>query len=520
MTIQDVISQFNTTPFIFAGSGITRRYYGLPDWKGLLSAFARRVKKDEFAYQSYEDRARYELDADDIMPLVASLIEKDFNEAWFDDVDGLRCDDENVYVAVSNGVSPFKAEISSYIGKRVTLVDGYEEEIEKLKKISKHNIAGIITTNYDEFFESIFDGYKTFVGQDELVFSQLQGVAEIYKIHGSVSNARSIVINSEDYKEFKEKRKYLAAKLMTIFMEYPIVFLGYSITDSNIRTILSDIVQCLPEERIPLMKKRFVFVEYVHNQKNVVVSSHSIVFGNRIVEMTKITLSNFGLLFDALSKKKAAFPVKVLRRFKDELYNFVLTSEPSETMRVAPLEDGRIDEETLAITIGLSSTGTYGLARAVDSEKWYRNIILHDLPYTNDELLKHVYEELARQNSRKLPVWYYLEHACGDYQKIRDKAPCTYGDIVSKDSIGRNKSAIASRSMQELWDQEKENEQKAIRLLGYMPEESMDVNVLENILREIFERTPNCLGAEEFSNNYKSNIRRLIRIYDFLKYAK
>ena len=59
MTIQDVVSQFNTTPFIFAGSGITRRYYNLPDWAGLLSIFANRISKDPFAYRSYENQAQY-----------------------------------------------------------------------------------------------------------------------------------------------------------------------------------------------------------------------------------------------------------------------------------------------------------------------------------------------------------------------------------------------------------------------------------------------------------------------------
>lgn len=518
MTIQDVVSKFNTTPFIFAGSGITRRYYGLPDWSGLLSVFAKKISDDVFAYRSYENQAQYSASADDKMPMIATLIEKDFNEAWFADKLGIRSTDPMVAKAVSEGTSPFKAEICAYIGENASIIAGYEEEIKKLKRISKNNIAGVITTNYDTFFESIFDEYKTFVGQDELVFSQLQGVAEIYKIHGSVDRPESIVIDHEDYNAFREKGKYLAAKLMTIFMEYPIVFMGYSMTDSDIRSILTDMIQCLPEDRMSILQKRFVFVEYDEMTTGAVVSFQSMVFDNKTIEMTKITLSDFGLLYEALSKKKAAFPVKVLRRFKDDLYHFVLTSEPKATMRVAPLDDERIDEDTLAITIGLTSTGYYGLARAVDSEQWYRNIILHDLQYSADDLLEYVYLELAKQNSWRLPVWYYLGLAKQDYPEVVDHAPKDYSDIVSKDSIDRNRSAIKSRTMKEVWEQEKHNLSKAVRLLGFLPFDKVDADDLEQILKEIFDNNPNYIATAEVAD--KSNIRKLVRIYDFLKYKK
>lgn len=518
MTVQEVVGQFNTTPFIFAGSGMTRRYYGLPDWAGLLSVFANKIRNDEFAYRFYENKAKNMLGTGDKMPMIATLIEKDFNEAWFENKDGIRSNEDSVAQAVMEGTSPFKAEIGAYITENSLIREEYNEEIKKLRRISQNNIAGVITTNYDMFFETIFDGYKLFVGQDELVFSQLQGIAEIYKIHGSVDKAETIVINQEDYSKFHEKGKYLAAKLMTIFVEYPIVFLGYSITDSDIRLILTDLVQCLPENKVLLLQKRFVFVEYKEDAVGATVSSHSMVIGEKTIEMTKITLSDFGLLYEALSKKKAAFPVRILRRFKDDLYHFVLTNEPKDTMRVAPLEDERIDEDTLAITIGLAPTGFFGLARAVDSEQWYRNIVLHDLPYSADDLLEYVYQDLAKQNSWKLPVWFYLDQAKKEYPDIIERAPKNYLEIVSKDSINKNKSAIRSRTMKELWEQEKEDQKKAIRLLGFMPYEKVNLNDLEKILKEIFEKHPNYISMAIGSN--KSYVRKLIRIYDFLKYKK
>ena len=169
-------------------------------------------------------------------------------------------------------------------------------------------------------------------------------------------------------------------------------------------------------------------------------------------------------------------------------------------------------------TIGLDSTGYYGLARAVDSEKWYRNIILHDLQYSEDDLLEYVYLELAKQNSWKLPVWYYLGRAEKEYPEIVNRAPKNYYDIVSKDSIDRNKSAIKSRTMKEVWEYEKQNLSKAVRLLGFLPFEKVNVDDLDQILKEIFGNNVNYIAMAPTMD--KSNIRKLIRIYDLLKYKK
>ncbi len=129
MTIQEVVSQFNTTPFIFAGSGVTRRYYDLPDWGGLLAVFARRISDDDFAYRSYENQAQYVANDSEKMPTIATLIEKDFNKAWFENKDNIRSNDLSVTQAVADGASPFKAEVCAYIATKSSIVNGYEEQL-------------------------------------------------------------------------------------------------------------------------------------------------------------------------------------------------------------------------------------------------------------------------------------------------------------------------------------------------------------------------------------------------------
>lgn len=518
MTITDVIEKFNTTPFLFLGSGITRRYYGLPDWKGLLEHFARKIKDDDFAYSAYENKASKMNSPVGLLPKVAELIQADYDEKWFADSD-IRTLDTDMMEAVQKGLSPFKAEISSFIKRQCSEVKIYREEIKLLSELSEKNIAGVITTNYDSFIEDHFQGYTKFVGQKELIFSAIQGVAEIFKIHGSVESPESIVINEQDYVDFDKNSAYLAAKLMTIFMEYPIVFMGYSISDRNIQKIIRSIVNCLDLEQIKRLEDRFVFVEYQRGKVGSEVSPYTIMIDNKPLIMRRIVVDDFKLIYKALAGKKSKLPMRILRRFKQELYDFTVTSVPTAGLRVASIEDKRVADEELVIAIGrYSDYGLKGL-HGLKADEWYRNIVIEDIEFSADDLLQYAFHDLIRQNSGKLPVNKYLLEATKKFPECEEVAECQNFEAIISNTIKKNRKKLGDyTSVKQIWDNEKKSLKRATDLIAHLQETQIDVSELESVLKEIFEGDVNILQNSD--GMIRTNIRRLIRMYDYLKWGR
>ena len=70
----------------------------------------------------------------------------------------------------------------------------------------------------------------------------------------------------------------------------------------------------------------------------------------------------------------------------------------------------------------------------------------------------------------------------------------------------------------QIWQEHKNNWEYALDKIAHLEEEKINVNDLEKILIEIFQKDNNIL--ESNNNSLKSNLRRAIRIYDYLKYGK
>lgn len=515
MTISDVICKFNTTPFLFVGSGMTRRYYGLPDWKGLLKHFALEIKNDPFTYSAYESRAKALPCPSGLLPKVATLIQREYDEKWFAGEVHHTVKD-SVLEQIKNGLSPFKAEIAAFINRNAMIDEQYKSEIEGLCKISEKSITGIITTNYDAFLETHFPGFKKYVGQGQLIFSPVQGVAEIYKIHGSIEKPSSLIINETDYLEFDAKSPYLASKLMTIFMEYPIIFMGYSIGDSNIQNILKSIVSCLDTEQLERLQNHFVFVEFRPGMSEAAVTSHTIMIDGKLLPMTRIILSDFLPLYSEIGKKRSKVPVRILRRFKEDLYSFVVTNAPTGTLRVASIEDERVQDEDMVLAIGRADKlGIRGLS-GITGNEWYRNIILGDLVFSADELLEFAYPVLLKQNSNRLPIYKYLTLAEKKHTECEENAAKQNLDTFIPPSILKNRGNSGYHSAADIWAHESSDISRVTRLISQLPEHELKANELEIILKQIFENR-NIL--EELDPPVRSCVRKMILIYDYLKWG-
>lgn len=64
-----ILKNSKSGPFLFVGSGFSRRYLNLEDWKGLLEKFS--LMQKPFAY--------YLASANGSMPLAATKLAQDFN---------------------------------------------------------------------------------------------------------------------------------------------------------------------------------------------------------------------------------------------------------------------------------------------------------------------------------------------------------------------------------------------------------------------------------------------------------
>ncbi|WP_238967001.1 SIR2 family NAD-dependent protein deacylase [Vibrio alginolyticus] len=109
----------------------------------------------------------------------------------------------------------------------------------------------IVTTNWDNLLESIFDGLANVVVRKDSCPKVASNGKNIFKIHGDLGRPDSIVVTQSQYFSFQREDTYLNRKIYTLFSEASPIFIGYSLTDPNIGFLYDEVYADLGEEKPP-----------------------------------------------------------------------------------------------------------------------------------------------------------------------------------------------------------------------------------------------------------------------------
>lgn len=525
MHILDRLIENNEYPIIFIGSGISKRYINsFPTWEELLEEYWALIgekvpfyshlialsKELKDVHPDYsEDRIQFLINTR-IAKYISNEFEKQFLEGKLK-VPGL--DYKSYY---KSNQSAFKESIAIRF-QNYELKANVDSEVSNLKELLKKSKI-IVTTNYDNFIEDIFNDDKegnldTYLGSEGF-FNESQGWAELFKIHGGIDQPNSIVITEEDYKKFDENKILISAKLIAALVNSPIIFLGYSLKDENVQNLIADFASQLPKEDSRKSAQRIIVVEREEHQGEIV--EQQIREYNQGWNYTLLKTDNFQLLFEKLTQINQGLSPYHIRKYNQVIKNLVVSKGKTgalDTVLLSPDELGNIEDKINAgkpIVVALGDKATIFMMPKLLS-------YLEDYVFDKNEIMPEValsFVASSNQPKSRIPFAKYVKEtnienlglSTKELDKIRNRI-IDHGRIAKCIESINKYNQIEADSIDEIVSFEY-SKSKEIDVVIYNIEK-IDENELKTYVQNIVSKImPTAAGT------LLSHIRKLITAYD------
>lgn len=208
----------NNKLIIFVGSGVSRNVDGMPSWFNLVDAMAKEIGYSKCNNKNCDKKDNCDHITD--CPLVKDLSTDEF------------------------------LKIPQYL---------FNDDRDKYNKILKENIqhpkvnaplsdvifdanpVHIITTNYDRLLEDseneLREQYQVVIRDEDLLTSDKSKY--IIKMHGDITDEGSIVLREENYLNYSQEHILIELFVKSLLVDHTILFLGYSLSDYNIKLIIN-----------------------------------------------------------------------------------------------------------------------------------------------------------------------------------------------------------------------------------------------------------------------------------------
>lgn len=197
----------------------------------------------------------------------------------------------------------YKSQTGS-IGKLRSWMDReWHKESIKIEKSRVHNLIAaldfpiIYTTNYDRWIENSYDykdkPYKKIVSVNDLRDLK-DGETQIVKFHGDFDNDNSIVLTESDYFNRLDFESPLDIRLRSDAMGKSILFIGYSLTDLNIRFMFYKLMKAWDSAgQTDNRPKSFIFMQRPNPAQSEVLKQWGITTLTEDVDDPNIALQTF-----------------------------------------------------------------------------------------------------------------------------------------------------------------------------------------------------------------------------------
>lgn len=233
---------------LFVGAGVSATL-GLPTWSQLISQIATELNYDDNLFKQYGDSL--------------TLAE---------------------YYYITKGRI---GELRRWMDQNWNVSEDQIRKSKIYEAIAKLDFPLIYTTNYDQCLETALDAwskkYRKIVDVDDLVNLE-QNITQIVKFHGDTITDESIVLTESSYFKRLDFESPLDIKLRSDMLGKSILFVGYSLSDINIRFLIYKLDQLWKNSNNSKRPASYIFLATPNPIQETILQSRGInaIVGNGI----------------------------------------------------------------------------------------------------------------------------------------------------------------------------------------------------------------------------------------------
>lgn len=510
MDINKFISNFTNHPILFIGSGISMRYLNNSyTWDNLLKKINDDLLNKPNYYIDLKNKVYDNKNKSYNLPKLASILEEEINSVAHESSNELIKDINIEYYETMEKIHTSRLKI--YISRLLKSLNYNNEkrhEIQELKKARK-NIGSIITTNYDNLIEDIFE-FNPLVGNN-IILSNPYG--SVYKIHGCVSKPESIIITNDDYIDFDNKYELIRAQLLSLFIHNPIIFLGYSISDDNIKKILETIFTYVSydDDLAKKIRNNFLLVEYDKVSSNNKVIEHDIIINDVSIRINKIKTDDYESIYKSISNLRLPISTMDIRKVQSVVSD-IYQGGKEDTIKVRVVEDlDNLSNSDKVLAIGSDRSIQYTFMNPSEIIENYFMIIENQ----NIKILE-IIDKLTINSRQFFPIYAFshMNENIERTEELKDNQLKKMKLIIEKMPKPAKKKNTDIGSI--LVDENLSIENKKNAIVWNVLEKNIKLEDLKDYLINYDIDNDKVLNESRNTTQY----RKLVCIYDFCKYSK